>query len=107
MRSGNLKHKIVIESYAETKNAVGEVTKEWSEFATTYSSIVPLSGNEKFSSNEVHAEVTHKIEMRFISGVLPKMRVVYGSRNFDIKSAINIREQNRTLYLMCSEVIDG
>lgn len=104
MRSGNLKHKITIQSYSETQNDFGEVVKGWEDLKTIYSSITPLSAKEFFKDG-VQAEVTHKIEMRYFEGVKPKMQVVYGSRIFSITSVINIREANKTLQLICKEVI--
>jgi len=105
MRSGNLKHKIEIQSYTETSNDLGEVTKGYSTFKTIYASITPLAGKEYFASKQVNAKVSHKIECRFISGVLPNMRIVYGTRIFNIESVINIREVNKTLQIMAVEVI--
>jgi SPP1 family predicted phage head-tail adaptor len=107
MRSGNLKHKVEIQSYSQTTNDFGEVTKGYYVFKTVYSSITPISGKEYFASKQVNAEVSHKIEFRFVDGVLPTMRIVYGARVFNIESVINIREENKTLQIMAVEAIDG
>ena len=104
MRSGNLKHKITIQSYSETQNDFGEVVKGWADLKTVYSSITPLSAKEFFKEG-VQAEVTHKIEMRYFDGVKPKMQVIYGARIFSITSVIDIREANKTLQLICKEVV--
>jgi len=103
MRSGNLKHKVVIQEYSEINN-YGEIQKSWNDFATVYASVTPLSAKEYFKAG-VQNEVTHKVEMRFISGVKPKMRVMFGEREFSIESVLNIREENKTLQLICSEVV--
>lgn len=105
MRSGNLKNKVAFETYAETQNDFGEVIKGYSDFKTVYASIVPLSGKEYFSAQQINAEISHKIECRYFAGVLPTMRIVYGTRIFNIESVINIREANKTLQIMCTEVI--
>jgi len=104
MRSGNLKRKITIQTYNETPNEFGEVVKEWVDFTIAYASITPLSAKEFYKAG-THNEVTHKIELRFISGIVPKMRVIYGSREFSIESVLNIREENKTLQLICTEVV--
>ena len=44
-----------------------------------------------------------RIIIRYLSGIVPKMRVKYGSRIFDILSVINVSERNRELQLMCRE----
>ena len=104
MRSGNLKHKVTIQTYSETQNDFGEVVKGWIDFKTSYAAILPLRAKE-FYKVGTHAEVTHKIEMRYADGVKPKMRVIHGAREFSIESVLNIREANKTLQLICTEVI--
>lgn len=104
MRSGNLKRKIIIQTYTKTPNDFGEVIKGWIDFKTAYASITPLSAKEFFKAG-VQAEATHKVEMRYLKDIKPKMRVLYGTRVFDIESVINVREENKTLQLICTEVI--
>jgi len=104
MRSGNLKHKIVIQTYSETQNDFGEIIKGWSDFKTAYASITPLSAKEFFKAG-VQAEATHKVEVRYLTEIKPKMRVLYGTRVFNIESVINVREANKSLQLICTEVI--
>jgi len=105
MRSGNLKHKIEIQSYKETSNDFGEVVKGYSTFKTVYASITPLAGKEYFASKQINAEVSHKIECRYLKDIVPSMRVVYRNRIFNIESVINIREANKTLQIIATEVI--
>lgn len=105
MRSGNLKHKIEIQSYSETSNDFGELVKGYSIFKTAYASITPISGKEYFASKQVNAEISHKIECRYLVGVKPTMRIVYGDRTFNIESVLNIREENKTLQIMAVEIL--
>ncbi|MBL4730278.1 MAG: phage head closure protein [Sulfurimonas sp.] len=107
MRSGNLKHKIDFLSATEVKNAFGEVENTFTIFKSAYSEILPLSAKEYLASKQKKAEVTHKIELRFLSGILPTMQIVYGSRKFEIESIINVRELNKTLHIMATEIING
>ena len=104
MRSGNLKHKIIIQTYSETQNDFGEVVKGWEDFKTAYASITPLSAKEYYKAG-TNAEVSHKIELRYLKDIKPKMRVMFGTREFSIESVLNIREANKTLQLICTEVV--
>ena len=106
MRAGKLRHMIAIESVIETQDADGSVIETWSTYATAQASIEPISGREYFAAQTTQADVTHRISLRYFAGIMPKMRVKYGSRIFDILSAININERNRELQLMCRESID-
>ncbi|MFK5937722.1 MAG: phage head closure protein [Sulfurimonas sp.] len=104
MRAGNLKHKIIIQSYNENQNDYGEAIKAWSDFKTVYASILPLSAKEFFKAG-IQDEVTHKIELRYLKDIKPKMRVIFDTREFSIESVLNIREANKSLQLICTEVV--
>ena len=84
----------------------GAVIESWSKFASAQGSIEPVSGREYFDAQTTQADVTHRIYLRYIAGVIPKMRMKYGARIFDILSVINTRERNAELQLMCRENID-
>ncbi len=60
---------------------------------------------QHFAAQSTQADVTHRITLRYMSGITPKMRVNYNSRIFDILSVINVGERNRELQLMCRESI--
>jgi SPP1 family predicted phage head-tail adaptor len=103
---GKLRHRITIEQVAEAQNPDGSILETWSTYANAQASIDPVSGREYFAAQTTQADVTHRISLRYLAGITPKMRVKYGSRIFDILSVININERNRELQLMCRESID-
>ena len=105
MKIGKLRHRILIEQAAETRDADGSVIEAWSAYATVQASIEPLSAREYFAAQSTQADVTHRINLRYLAGVTPKMRVSYGSRLFDILSVINVGERNRELQLICREKV--
>ena len=53
----------------------------------------------------VNSEITHKIKLRYVKGILPSMQVLYKTRKFQIISVINYQEKNCELQLMCKELI--
>lgn len=105
MRSGNLKHKIIIQSSTVTKDDYGAEVSTWEDFTTVYSSIEPLRGQELFASQQTYNKVISKIRLRYIAGIKTDMRVNYNGRLFDIEAIINIRELNKELHLVCSEIV--
>lgn len=104
MRSGNLKHKIVFQNYTETQSETGAPKKAWIDTSIiAYANILPQSAKEFFKAG-VHAEITHKIEMRYIPGITSAMRIKYGERIFEIQAPpINVRELNKDLHILCTE----
>ena len=103
MRIGKLRRRITIERVTETQDTDGAVLETWSTYATVQASIELISGREYFAAQSTQADVTHRIRIRYLSGIVPKMRVSYNSRIFDILSVINVGERNRELQLMCRE----
>lgn len=105
MNIGKFRHRITIQQTANVQDSDGSVVEDWSVHAIAHASIEPISGREYFAAQSTQAEVTHRINMRYLAGVTPKMRVVFGSRVFEILSVINVDERNRGLQLMCRESI--
>lgn len=105
MNPGRLRHKIDIQIQS-INNTYGSQSETWTVFLSQISaSIDPISGKEYFSSNTINPEVTHKIRIRYRTGINPKMRVKFGTRYFDIQSVINFEERNKDLLLMAKEAV--
>lgn len=106
MRVGKLRHKGVIERYSQTTDDAGGVTKTWTKFIDVWCDIKPLSGNEKYVSSEKHATATHQVMIRYVLGIDTKMRLLSRGRVFEIKAALNIKEQDRMIQLVVEEEAD-
>lgn len=108
MRAGELRHRVTIQYLPpedqRARDPFGSVIEEWIDYATVWAAVEPLSGREYFSAQQMNAEVTTNIRIRYLSGVTPSMRVKWGERLYNIQSVINVRERNRELHLMCKEV---
>jgi SPP1 family predicted phage head-tail adaptor len=105
VRTGDLRHQVILQSKTEGRDAVGGVVEAWSDVATVWASVEPLDGKEFFAAERVNADATTRIRMRYRAGVTPVMRAVYGARIFDIQNVINVDERNRELRLMVREVV--
>lgn len=103
MEIGTLRHRVTIEDFTVVQDAFGEEVKTWQTFATRWGSVEPLRGRERWNAQQVHAEVTHRVTMRWLSGLSPTMRVVHDGRNLDIDSIINPDERREMVELMCIE----
>ena len=102
----DLNHLIVIEKKEHVKDAIGgENDDVWTEFAKAYAKITPLSGKEFLSANATQNAVTHRIIIRFISGVKAEMRVLHNGRYFNIIAPRNFFEKKKWLELMCEELL--
>ena len=99
----DLRHRLALEEPQLAPDAGGGAAINWVKVADLWGSIEPLSGHESFIEHQTETVLTHKIIIRFRQGVLPEMRLVQGSRVFEIISVINEKERDVWLQLECKE----
>jgi SPP1 family predicted phage head-tail adaptor len=75
-----MRHRITLETPAETQTVDGSVTRTWAPLATVWASVEPLLGRERFDAQREQADVSHRVRMRFLAGISHNMRVMLGSR---------------------------
>lgn len=105
MRAGRLRHLIIIERPSETQGTTGEMVPSWSSFATVWGSVEPLRGREFWSAKEMQAQIDTRIRIRYLAGVTPKMRVLYGERVYLIYAVIDPEYRHQELQLMSQELV--
>lgn len=97
-------------------NAPTDPTKDanWPTVATRWASIAPLSGRELFMAQQIRADVTHRVKMRWFPdalsgqvkvGLKPKMRLVFQGRKLNVVSCIDVDELHVELDLLCIEEV--
>jgi len=76
----------------------------WVDFATNIAaSIVPTTGRELLAAQAVQNESRFTITTRYVAGIIPAMRIVFGTRVFNILDTSNLDERNKELQFSCSE----
>ena len=102
MRAGSLRHRVTIEQPVVDTAWGGATT--WEEFATVWAAVEPLRGRELFAAQQVQSETTAKVTIRYVAGVTAKMRILHGSRIFELTAPpIDPEERHRELQLMVKE----
>ena len=113
MRSGALSQRITLQQRAVAQDATGGQLATWSDVATVWAEVTPLSGRELIGAQAVASETSHQITMRWQPAfadpqTVAALRVVMNGRCFNINASINEDERNRALVLLVSEgVNDG
>jgi len=103
MRAGRLRHRVTIQQKVPTRDTFGGELVTWSPVATVWASVEPLQGREYLAARQLQAELTTRIRIRCRTGILPQMRVVWGSHTYDIQAVIEPESGRRELQLMCTE----
>lgn len=104
MRAGRLRHRITIQQQAVTgQNDYGEDIYEWTDVAIVWAEVQPLTGREYWAAEQVNAETTHQVRLRYLSDIEPSMRILFGSRVLVIESVFNVDERDRELVVTARE----
>ena len=101
MNPGDLRHRITLQN----PPAYGEAEDNYTDAATVWANINPISGKELFAAEQFSSEITHRVRIRYRNDVTPFMRVKYGTRTFEVMYVINEYERDRIIQLMCKEMI--
>lgn len=86
--------------------STNEPTYSSATAATVWASVEPMSGNERLAAARVHADTTHRVELRYWPGLTTKHWFrVGGSRRLEILGIFNAEERNISLICDCREVV--
>lgn len=103
MRAGQLRHQITLQQAVESQDAYGAVTVVWSDVATVRAAYEPQSGKEAYAEAQQQAEAVVRFRIRYRAGIVPKMRILFDGRVFDIQSVIDVYGRRKQLQLMAIE----
>ena len=100
---GDLRHRVTIQATTAVQDSSGSYPESWSDVATVWARMRPISGREFFAAEQAQSEVTHEVTIRFRRGISPANRLLFDGRVFDIGAVINADERNEWMILYCTE----
>lgn len=103
VRSGDLRHRVVIERATLTADSDGDMVPDWSPIATRWASVKPLRGKELFDARKVKSNVTHGVMMRDGADATTSDRFIHKGRTLNIESVINPEERGVFYEYLCTE----
>ena len=108
MRAGALRHRVTLKSKTVSRDTFGEEDITWATVATVWGSVEPLRGREYMEAKQGQADVSHRVVIRYRTGVVPTMRVyLEDGRALEIDGVINRLERDEQLELMCRELVNA
>lgn len=108
MRAGEMNQRITLQQRASTQDSFGAQDNTWTDVATLWAGINPMTGKELFAAQAVNTEITHVVKTRYQAlfadpKAVAAMRLNYSGRIFNIHASMNVGEGNREVQLLCSE----
>lgn len=106
--AGKRNRRVIIQQRSLTQDTSGGQVETWTDVAPVWAAIEPLTAREIVAAQAVQSEVSHSITILWQPAFAdPKavaaMRIVYGTRIFNIAGSMNPEERNRELILTASE----
>jgi SPP1 family predicted phage head-tail adaptor len=107
-RAGSLNRRVTIQSRSTGQDGAGQQLTSWSDVATVWASIEPLSGRELERAQALHSEITHQVVIRYDVAYsnpaqMAARRLNFGGRIFNIHAALETDMAHHEIALMCSE----
>lgn len=104
-QAGGMRERIAIEQHDGSLEADGsESATGWATFDTVWASVVPIRpGREIYTANQVQGQLAYRFQVRYRSDVIPKMRILFDGRYFDILSAADIDGRRRFTEIVALE----
>ena len=103
---GRMRHQIQVITVAEgAQDSLGQPVVSTTAGNTIWGEIKPLAGRERYDALQVNPLVTHKLVCWYDSTIVPKARIAFGARTFELESVLNPDERNIQLVAICKEEV--
>lgn len=105
MNAGDLRERVTVLAHRETKNAMGEVVPVYDQtFAEVWASVQGVTAREFLLAGQQQTEISHRVRMRYLTGLTQQMRLSWRGRTLEIISILE--RNNRSEHeLICQETV--
>lgn len=101
--TSRLRQRLTLQEEVHAADGAGGYVRSWQNVADLWAEIQTISGREHLRAGQLQSEVSHRVIMRYRSGVMAGMRLLYDSRAFNIRYVINVEERKEQLEMLVEE----
>ena len=98
-----LDKRITFQHQTKVPDGMGGFTATWTDAATVWAAIWPVSASETIQAAQATMTVTHRIRIRFRSVMKASWRISWAGRYFNIVSIIDPNMAHRWIDILCKE----
>ena len=103
MRAGELRHRVEIQRASSApQDSYGQPIPVLATIATVWAAIRPLTARELLAAQQVQAEVSHKITIRY-TDIKHTDKMKFGTRLFSVVGIRNLDERKEELEITALE----
>ena len=86
--AGKLRERITVQIATGATNALGETVLTWANSTQAWASVEGVSARESIGLSQQEIVVSHKVRMRYLSGLTQNMRFAWRGRTLEIVSLL-------------------
>lgn len=103
VKISELRHRIKFQSLVRASDGQGGFEESWVDFTEVWAKVKPSIGKERYFSDRVEPITSHKIVIRWTTGLVESMRIRFEDRTFQIKSIDREDERRFFIYIDAEE----
>ncbi len=105
MDAGQLRERVTVLQGRESRSRMDEVVMVYdTTFATVWASVQGVSAREYLQAGQQQVEISHRVKMRYLTGLSAQMRLSWRGRTLEIISILE--HENRSIHeLICQEIL--
>jgi SPP1 family predicted phage head-tail adaptor len=104
INAGSLSERVTVQQASESRNAIGETVLSWATFAERWASVEGVSSRESLAYGQQQISVSHRVRLRYLTGLTQSMRLQWRGRTLEIVSLLE--HDNRSEHeLLCQEAV--
>ena len=100
---GKLRHRLELQSAADSTDSYGQPTRTWATYATVWGSVEPVTASEAPLADQLQGAITHSVTLRFTSDLEVGHRIKFGSRYLNVRGVRNVEERGISLQVDAEE----
>ena len=101
---GELRARLILEGPVETPDRAGGVARSWSTLATLWGDVTTLNAQQRLEAEQIGQTVTHRLTLRWRTGLTTKQRLRRGTQIFLIRGVQDPDDRRRRLICTCEEI---
>jgi SPP1 family predicted phage head-tail adaptor len=102
IQAGELRERVTVQQSSESRNPLGESLQTWSTIAEVWASVQGVTARELLLAGQQQTEISHRVRLRFLTGLNQQMRLAWRGRTLEIISILE--HENRSIHeLICQE----
>jgi SPP1 family predicted phage head-tail adaptor len=104
IRPGEMRERVTVQVASQTTNTLGEATFTWADSTTVWASVTGVSAAEALQNGQQDSTITHRVRLRYLSGLTSRDRFKWRDRTLAIVSLLEFANRSEHV-AVCEEQV--